>query len=186
MSDESVSLWIEGIKEGDQDAARELWDRYFQRLVTLGRRVLRSTPKRAADEEDVALSAFKSFCMAAKKERFPKLNDRDDLWKLLMTITVRKAFRTTRKEGKVSSDEQSFIQDQLAAAQPSEEFVQQLDEEIEHLLAGLKDGSFRDVAIFKLEGFTNAEIAEKLGKSISFVERKLKILREVWSKDNSL
>jgi hypothetical protein len=44
-----------------------------------------------ADEEDVALSAFDSFCRGAEKGRFPRLQDCDDLWQLLFMITTRKA-----------------------------------------------------------------------------------------------
>ena len=49
-----------------------------------------STCRRAADEEDVALSAFDSFCRGAEQGRFPQLDGRDDLWHLLVVITVRK------------------------------------------------------------------------------------------------
>jgi hypothetical protein len=96
--DESVSVWIEALKEGDSEAVQRLWKRYFKRLVGLARNILRTTPKRMSDEEDVALSAFMSFCDRASRGKFPRLEDRHDLWKILMTITVRKAIRIRRKE----------------------------------------------------------------------------------------
>src|SRR5262249_7150341 len=71
----SVSEWIGRLKAGDADAAQQLWERYFRRLVGLARAKLRSAPRRAADEEDVALSAFDSFCQAAAQGRFPQLRD---------------------------------------------------------------------------------------------------------------
>src|SRR5262249_37281756 len=61
-SEGSVSHWIGQLKAGDHAAAQELWNNYFHRLVGLARKKLEGAPRRAADEEDVALSAFTSFC----------------------------------------------------------------------------------------------------------------------------
>ena len=60
----SVTHWINQLKAGDPDAAQKLWERYFRRLVSLARK-----KRRAADEEDVALSAFDSFCRGAEQDR---------------------------------------------------------------------------------------------------------------------
>src|SRR5260370_3647008 len=87
----SVTNWLGLLKAGDSAAAQPLWERYFRRLVGLARTKLRGTPRQAADEEDVALCAFDSFCRAAEQGRFPKLHDRHDLWRLLVSITARKA-----------------------------------------------------------------------------------------------
>ena len=51
----SVTHWIGLLEAGDPAAAQKLWQAYFQRLVGLARKKLRGTPRRAADEEDVAL-----------------------------------------------------------------------------------------------------------------------------------
>ena len=88
LSNGSVSHWIVQLKAGNQAAAQELWEDYFQRLVRLARRRLRGRSRRAADEEDVALSAFDSFCRGAEQGRFPRLTDRDNLWRLLVVITA--------------------------------------------------------------------------------------------------
>ena len=57
-------------KTRDQEAARRLWERYYDRLCRLARRHLRSSSRRMADDEDVASTAFDSFCAAAVKGRF--------------------------------------------------------------------------------------------------------------------
>ena len=49
-----------------------------------------------ADEEDAALDAFNSFLAGVVRGRFPQLNDRDDLWRLLVVLTVRKAIGQRR------------------------------------------------------------------------------------------
>jgi DNA-directed RNA polymerase specialized sigma24 family protein len=94
---ESVSIWIREVIDGNEDAAQQLWDRYFPDLLRIARNRLRSIPKRMADEEDVALSALNSFFGAAQKGRFPDLADRDSLWRLLSRITQRKAVDVLRR-----------------------------------------------------------------------------------------
>jgi ECF sigma factor len=87
----SVTRWVGGLKAGDPEATRHLWDRYFADLVRLARARLRGAPRGVADEEDAALSAFDSFCRGAEHGRFPRLDDRQDLWRVLVMITARKA-----------------------------------------------------------------------------------------------
>src|SRR5437763_4091733 len=89
----SVSRWLDDLKAGDEAAVQPLWERYFARLVRLARAKLRSArhASAAGDEEDAALSAFNSFCEGVARGRFPRLADRDDLWRLLVVITARKA-----------------------------------------------------------------------------------------------
>jgi hypothetical protein len=75
----SVTCWITQLKAGQRQAVQPLWQRYFGQLVIRAWQKLRGLPRRAADEEDVALSAFDNFCRAAEEGRFPDLADRDDL-----------------------------------------------------------------------------------------------------------
>src|SRR5262249_5642371 len=97
--DESVSQWLDRLRDGVPAAAQNLWERYFQRLVGLARKKLQGLARRSADEEDVALSAFDSFCRGAGDGRFPQLLDRDNLWRLLVTITARNACPRVLPEG---------------------------------------------------------------------------------------
>src|SRR5207253_8348892 len=97
-SDGSVSRWLGPLQAGDPAAVQQLWERYFRRLVGLARAKLQHAPRRAADEEDVALSAFDSFCRHAGDARFPDLLDRDGLWRLLVVMTARKAAHLVRDE----------------------------------------------------------------------------------------
>ncbi len=76
---EAITVWLQRLQEGDEVAAQRLWEEYFRRLVGLARKRLVGLPRRAADEEDVALSAFDSFCRGAEQGRFPRLDDRDEL-----------------------------------------------------------------------------------------------------------
>src|SRR6185295_16843911 len=87
----SVTRWVLALKGGDVAAAQPLWERYHRQLVSLARQKLRTSRRREADEEDVVQSAFHSFFQGVSDGRFPQLNDRDNLWRLLVVITARKA-----------------------------------------------------------------------------------------------
>jgi hypothetical protein len=100
-SEGSVTRMIAPLQAGDSAAVQQLWQRYFHRLVGLARARLASAPRRVADEEDVALSAFDSFCRNAEQGRFPDLSDRDRLWRLLVVMTARKAGHLRRDQARL-------------------------------------------------------------------------------------
>jgi RNA polymerase sigma factor (sigma-70 family) len=135
----------------------------------------------AGDVEDVALSAFNSFCLRAADGKFPILEDRDDLWKILATITVRKASRMARRERrrKVTNVEQAL--DDFSDEAVTPEFAVASQQEIQRLFDLLDDDQLRVVAYRKLEGQTNSQIAAAIGKSVPTVERKLRTIRQLWS-----
>src|ERR1700712_2111004 len=89
----SVTRWLGDLKAGDGDggAAQKLWELYCESLVRLAQGILGASNRAVEDEEDAALSAFDSFFAAASRGRLPRLDDRDDLWRVLVTITSRKA-----------------------------------------------------------------------------------------------
>src|SRR5262249_10891496 len=64
---DAVTCWIGQLQAGDRAAVQLLWERYFPQLLRLARRRLGAAPQRMADNEDVALSAFASFCRAAEE-----------------------------------------------------------------------------------------------------------------------
>jgi RNA polymerase sigma factor (sigma-70 family) len=190
----SVTQWIMALKRGDQSAAQKLWEAYFRRLVGLARSRLRDAPRRAADEEDVAITAFDSFCRGAREGRFPRLDDRHDLWQILVLITVRKAInlrnyeaRTSRGMGKIQSlaDLSPEGLETISDGEPTPEFAAQFAEEFQRLMERLGDSTLERVASFKLEGYTNQEIARRLGCVTSTVERKLARIRSIWASEMS-
>jgi DNA-directed RNA polymerase specialized sigma24 family protein len=180
----SVTRWLGRLRAGDPAAAQPLWERYFHRLVELARARLRGAPRRAADEEDAALSAFDSFLRGAARGRFPRLADRDDLWRLLVVITARKALHLVRDAGRLKrgggTPGGAEDVEQVAAPEPTPAFAAQVAEECERLLGLLGDGPLRAVALEKMEGYTAEEIAERRGCSPRTVERKLRLIRRLW------
>jgi RNA polymerase sigma factor (sigma-70 family) len=196
---QSVSHWIAHLKEGKSDAAQRLWERYAMRLVELARRRLKDAPKRVADEEDVAASVFHSLCRGAAEGRFENLKNRDDLWWLLLAITKQKVVDHVRREtaqkrgsGHVQSesglsgnadDSHGFALDHMIGDEPTPEFALMLEEQHSRLLGLLRDDRLRQIAIFRIEGFTVPEIAADLGVSTRSIERKLQLIRGAWSKE---
>jgi DNA-directed RNA polymerase specialized sigma24 family protein len=193
MGDErSITFWIGALKGGDRTAAQILWEAYFRRLVALARLRLHATSRRVADEEDVALSAFDSFVRGAEAGRFAGLEDRNDLWQLLFVLTVRKAIDHARREkrqvrgcNRVRSLEDLADREveQVIDLEATPDLAAQMTDECRRLLDRLGDQTLRSVAMWKMEGYTNAEIARKLGCVEQTVERKLQRIRRHWERE---
>jgi DNA-directed RNA polymerase specialized sigma24 family protein len=193
----SVSRCIADLKTGDQAAAGELCKRYFGELVRLARKKLRGASRRVADEEDVVVDVLDSLYRGAQRGRFPLLTDRNDLWGLLTVLTKRKAANQVKREtawkrggGKVRG-ESGFDRVDGAASEPGIQAVAgkapcpaslgELKEGFHKLLSALEDETLQKVAIWSMEGYTNQEIAKRIGRSLSAVDRKLKLIRDKWA-----
>lgn len=187
MSDtNNVSHWIDLVKYGDSAAANRIWQHYFDRLVRSVRRRLNGQNRAVSDEEDIVLSVFDSFYAAAEKGRFPDLSDRDDLWRLLLRMSARKVIDKRRHDlrqrrgGGVEIHSQNQrggdeIVIEAIGDEPSPEMVQ---ESVEQFFSHLGVGHLRDLAGAKLEGFSKAELAQRLGCSERTIERRLHLIRE--------
>jgi RNA polymerase sigma factor (sigma-70 family) len=175
-STDPVTLWISQLKEGQRATVGLLLQHYFRRLVLLARARLQARPGLADADEDVALSAFKSLCLGAERGRFPQLNDRADLWRLLAVLTVRKAIDLQRRQRVRGQDAEVDIE-QILSQEPPPELAAELVEEFQRLLNRLGDPQLQAVALWKVEGYSNEEIAQKLGYGLRSVERKLHRIR---------
>ena len=196
----SVTHWIGTLQAGEMDeAARHLWGRYFERLAHLARLLLRSKARGPADEEDVALSVFNSFFDGVAAGAFPELGGRDDLWRLLVTITARKAANQVRREhqlkrggGRVLGEvvlgsgdsDAGWAFAQVVGDEPSPEFAAMVAEEFRLRLEGLESDSLRQVALMRMEGYANEEIGARLDISLRSVERKLEAIRKRWQPED--
>ncbi len=192
----SVTQWIGDLRAGNRDeASRRLWERYFTRLARVAQVRLRAVARGPADGEDVALSVFASFFQGVAAGRFPELGNRDDLWRLLVTITARKAHNQRRDEGRqkrgggrvagegalAGADPigDDFLA-QVIGDEPTPEFAAMVTDEYRRLFGSLADESLRVVALLKLEGHSNEEIAGSLDCGLRTVERKLEVIRKRW------
>jgi DNA-directed RNA polymerase specialized sigma24 family protein len=199
-SEDSVTGWLDKLRSGDEInlAAREIWRRYFRLVVQLARVRLRASPRGMADEEDVAVTVMDSFYRGVIAGRFPRLAGRDDVWRLLATITARKASNQRRRalpaRGRpglgpdLTSDapgaplgvSETAGLDLLIGHEPGPESVAQQNDLHRRLLDALRDDSLRQVVLLKMEGYQNAQIAIRLGCGLRTVERKLDVIRKLW------
>jgi DNA-directed RNA polymerase specialized sigma24 family protein len=184
--DSSVSHWLTMVQAGDPRGAQKLWERYYQQMVRLARTRLRGAAPGLADEEDVALSAFASFCRHAERGRYPKLADRDDLWRLLVLITARKTHHLLRDANRLKRGGEWLQEDvnveQLIGAAPTPEFAAQCADECRALFDRLGDSELVRIAIAKMEGHTNEEIAQLCDRAPRTIERKLQLIRKIWER----
>jgi DNA-directed RNA polymerase specialized sigma24 family protein len=194
----SITRYVGEQKAGDQAAAQVLWERYFDQLVRLARRKLAIARRAGADEdeEDAALSAFDSFCAGLAGGRFPRLEDRDDLWRLLVVITARKASAQVDRRRAIKRGGDHFRLDddlggddsgdspdpliRIAAREPSPEFAAMVADETAHLLDRLGDEALRQIALWRMEGYTSDEIADRLGCARRTVARRLELISQIW------
>jgi RNA polymerase sigma factor (sigma-70 family) len=197
-SEGSITRWLSRFSSGDREVVGNLWQRYYPLLVGLARQRLHAAPRRAADEDDVALSAFDSFCRGVEQGRFPRLDDRDDLWQVLVLLTVRKAADLARYESRDRRDWRRVQEETthgdptttggnvlvgLLSREPDPAFAAEVAEECRRLLACLGDDQLRVIALSKMEGYTNDEIAAQIGCSPPTIERRLHLIRKRWEKE---
>ena len=186
---DSFGTWLAGLQAEKDDAVQRLWEQYFQRLTSVARAKLPEVRKRVFDEEDVALSALQSFCDGIRAGRFLGLDDEGNLWALLVMITKRKAAHrirdeTAKKRGGGNLQGESALEPGgirgVIAGEPNEEFAMQMVAELDHLRATLQDEGLQQIALYRLQGLTNAEIAEKMGCVERTIDRRLALIRRIW------
>jgi DNA-directed RNA polymerase specialized sigma24 family protein len=186
---DSVSVWLGLLQAGNAEAVRPLWERYFQRLVGLARLRLRNAPRQVADEEDVALSAFDSFCRHAERGRFPDLNDREGLWRLLAAFTVRKAAHHIRDAGRLKRGGEAIFENssegllEVFGQEPDPALAAEMANECERLLAALEDDDLKKLAILRMEGGTIEDVAAAMKCAPRSVKRKLQLIRSIWERE---
>lgn len=192
MSDKgSVTICIENLKAGDPAAAEFLWDRYFGPLVGLARKRLKGARRLGgvAGSEDAALDVVAALCQGAAAGKFPRLEDRNDLWRLMVKITTHKAINLINHHGRQKrgggitivgegdADEKRVF-DLIAGSEPTPEAKAVMAEQFQALLDELGDPTLQQIALGKLAGLTDQEIADELGCVRRTVQYKLDIIRK--------
>ena len=178
-------------------AAARVWREYFPRLLALARKQLDDRLRQRLEPEDIVQSAYKSFCMRQQQGQF-ELDGRDDLWRLLVHITLQKARNAAKRETRhrrdarreqganhgQNTDSRSpvWLFERLEGRDPTPDEAAAFSEEVQRRLDTLPDAA-REVALLKLQGHTNEEIAsaDHLDCAVRTVERKLAIIRKRWS-----
>jgi len=175
-------------RQGDQEAAAELFREYAGRLIALARSRLPAHMSQRFDPEDVVQSAYRSFFARAREGRFD-IQPGNDLWQLLVGITVHKlqhqvrrntadkraVFREQPLEANVAGPDEGALP--LFAHEPSPIEAVTLIDEVEQLMARL-DPLQRRILELRLQGYDREEIAGEIGRSEVTVRRVLKQVQQ--------
>jgi DNA-directed RNA polymerase specialized sigma24 family protein len=73
----------------------------------------------------------------------------------------------------------------IADQEPTPDLAVELSEQVQVMLTRLGDDSLREIAVLKLEGFSNEEIADRLQCGLRTVERKLRGIRAIWGEEET-
>lgn len=191
----SVTQFISGLREGDPIATQRIWERFLDRLIRHADRKLKATRRRAEDEEDVVQMAFAQFFSMVEEGKFPRLNDRDDLWQVLTMLVERRAIDLVRRNNTLRRGSGNLHGESIFVTVegepgpgiagtpeliPTPEMAVELLEVFRGRIDDLGDENYRRVALLKMEGYSNSEIAEKLACSMRTVERRLEQIRRKW------
>jgi RNA polymerase sigma-70 factor (ECF subfamily) len=173
-----LDLWR---RAGDEDAARQIVERYVDRLVALVRQRLSRRLARRVDPEDVMQSVFRTFFDRAKAGEF-RLDAPDDLCKLLTRITIHKTLRQVvfhqaakrdLKRETAEGEDGPRVLLELLDREPTPEEANVFVDQLEDFLGQLR-AQDRQILELRLQGHKNAEIAARMGVS----ERKIRRLME--------
>lgn len=199
MADEgSVTGWLHALRSGDAHAVERLWQRYYSILVDQAQRRM-SGRTRIHDGEDVVVDVFASFYQGIEEGRFPQLQDRNDLWALLLTITRNKAAKAIRYEHQqcrggnrhqqTSAPDASdssvgeFLDRMMDEKEPTPDFALEAAEECGRLFGLLSSDELCKIAQMKMQGYENKEIALHLDLCERTIERKLHLIRARWESE---
>lgn len=176
----------------DEGSAEEIWNTYFERLLRFATHQMRGMPKIASDEEDIALSVLKSVCLSIRDGRIGPDQDDDGIWRLLVVVCKRKIanqYAYQRRAKRNVSQSQSIDGDvgllrELQSKEICPEVLAEFNERLAELFGKLEKETLKKIALAKIQGFTNEEIANSLKCSLSTIERKLRVIRGIWSHEN--
>lgn len=177
---------VRKVRIGDQEAARQLYDRYGEQLIALARRRISQRFCRRVDPEDIVQSVFRTFFGRAKAGEFV-LDGPNDLCRLLARITVHKtlrqiafhhmAKRDVTKEASDGSEGQDRLKE-LLARDPTPEATTLFVDQLRHFLLNLRPQE-REIVDLRLQDFSPMEIAEKLKVSDRTIRRLMERIRAI-------
>ncbi|QEG02138.1 RNA polymerase sigma factor [Stieleria maiorica] len=168
------------LQRGEADAVRKLFDDYSRRLVYLAGKNIHPALLKRFDGEDIVQSVFRTFFRRHEAGGF-QIAHSQQLWQLLVTLTLRKTRSHARKHTADQRDAQAerAVRDdmQMLSHQPSAEDALALWEEIDLVIEGLPPKTGEIIAM-RLEGRSKSEIAGQLQVSRQTIHRILNLVQE--------
>jgi RNA polymerase sigma factor (sigma-70 family) len=177
---QSITRLMRAVQDGSSSAVRPLLAAYFDRLVQLAHKRLQNLPGLGGYDEDLALRSFHSVYQRLRDPARPlELANRNDLWRLLATRTISRAIDLIRRHRlAVVTGDQDLTR--LLSREPTPEEAAEVADECRRLLDALPEPELRQIALWKVEGYTNEEIAARLDCVPRTIERKVSRIRLLW------
>ena len=193
----SLTLCIHHLRSPDcrerNEAARVIWERFSTRLQSLVRRHLDNRIRRREDEQDILQSMYVSFCAGQLEGRLSRQGARSSGSSWCGSPCARSSIRPigTRRRGATTAASvptrisplrpnrfsHAGCSNTSTELQPSPDEKLIVIEELQRLLHGLPE-DLRSIVLWKLEGFTNAEIACMIGRTVRCIELKMQLIRK--------
>lgn len=181
-----MSTWLRQILSKRPGFEAELIDRYSQRLFALARQQLPLCVRQRVDPEDVVQSVYRSFFRRLEEGNFA-FTEAQDIWRLLAAMTFYKArnavkyhlreCRDARRERPLQTGGDSTEGYDVPDLEPRAADLELLFESLDKLLAGLPD-THREIVIWRLQGETIEQIAQRVCRTRQTVMRVLKRVQE--------
>ena len=186
MDDVSIQL-LNRFRQGDENAAEEIFQRYMNRLLALAQTRISRKLQLRVDAEDVVQSVYHSFYRRAREGQF-ELKRSGDLWRLLAAITVNKVCHQARFHGqkkRSTNREQSLANDGDVVSQNVDLFTYEPDtedavailDELSYVMNDLSELQCKMLEL-RLQDHDLEEIAESVGRSQRTVRRTFDEVRE--------
>ena len=184
---DELSAVLKGSKLGDSEAETKLYETFVARLVRLASSRINERFRAKIEPEEIVQSVFVSFFRRHKQGDF-SFDGWNDLWALLVKITVRKcskkvdnflaAKRDVSRElpGKVSSTHDSSVN--IVSEEPSPQDIAIFNETLDQLFDQLPE-SLQTIVCLRLKGLSNMEISQKVNRSERTIYRSLNQVRDI-------
>ncbi len=177
---------VSDYQAGSESAARDLFDKYCERLMKLAKRRIGQRMASRFDPEDVIQSAFRTFFTRVKNDEFT-FEAEDDLFKLLVRLTVRKTLRRIEHHSAAkrnpnleaaqrTDDVEPFSLVASHTVTPDMEVA--LIDEFQDFIGNLPELD-RKVIELKIQGYSTVEIAEQVGSYERKVRRVLERIEKL-------
>ena len=193
MSENSITRILTSTQAVDEAGAEAIWNEFLPRLLAVIESRLRDMPKRVVDRDDIAQNAMHSLFKGLQGQQFESVSNCDELWRLLVTITVRKVNRQRRRSlaakrggGKVrgesvfENENNAYGINQILDANSLPQSAEEILQTYREMLPTITDEASVQTLLLRMEGYSNAEIADRLKCSVSRVEQRMAKIRRTW------
>jgi len=177
----SITRHLQDFRAGDDEAASRLWKRCVRLLLMQAEKLLDGRNLRVADQDDMANVVFTEICQGLHSGQYDRIQDRKNLWRLMWTITRRRAINHRRRYNSPRRivDAALPVDSASNCFDPSSDDQQVVDWMFD-LQDCLPNPALKEIASLLIAGHSDEFIAGKTAHSLRTVERKVRVIEDLW------